>query len=363
MGLFDMIRGQLIDVIEWLDPSNDTMVYRYERHDNEIKYGAKLIVRESQVAVFIHKGQLADVFAPGTHTLETQNIPILTTLMSWPHGFNSPFKAEVYFVNTKRFTDLKWGTKNPIMLRDPEFGPVRLRAYGTYAIRVMYAPTFIKEIAGTDGVFTSAEITNQLRNLIVARFSDILGESKIPILDLAANYSELGKFVSQNIIDDFDAYGLQVTDFTVENISLPPGVEEALDKRTSMGILGDMNKYSQYAAANAMEKAAENPGGMASGGMGMAMGVAMAGQVAQAARPGGPPPVPGSAAASYFVASGGQQAGPYDVAALQNQARGGQLTRDTLVWCEGMVNWEKAGSVPALSSVFSAMPPPLPPSP
>ncbi|MFA6245041.1 MAG: SPFH domain-containing protein, partial [Candidatus Hydrogenedentales bacterium] len=160
MGLFDKLRGELIDIIEWLDPSQNTMVYRFERRDNEIKYGAQLIVRESQVAVFINQGKLADVFGPGQYTLETENLPLLTTLLSWPYGFHSPFKAEVYFVNTRQFTDLKWGTKNPIMLRDPEFGPVRLRAFGTYCMQVVYAPTFLKEVVGTDGEFTTEQITD-----------------------------------------------------------------------------------------------------------------------------------------------------------------------------------------------------------
>jgi len=195
MGLLDKIRGEFIDISEWTDPAGDTMVYRFDRHDNEIKMGAKLTVREGQVAVFINKGQLADVFEPGMYTLETDNMPILSTLMGWKHGFHSPFKAEVYFVSTRRFTDLKWGTKHPITLRDAEFGPVRLRAFGTYVIRVSDAGAFIREIVGTDGHFTTDEITDQLRNIIVSRFADIIGESKIPAPDMAANYDQLRQFV------------------------------------------------------------------------------------------------------------------------------------------------------------------------
>jgi len=192
MGLKDLIRSQLIDIIEWTDDSNDTMVYRYERQDNEIKYGAKLIVRESQVAVFVNMGQIADVFQPGMYTLETKNLPILATLLGWKYGFESPFKCEVYFVNTRRFTDLKWGTKNPVIRRDAEFGMVRLRAFGTYAMRVTDAATFIREIVGTDSHFTTDEVVEQLRNIVVSRFSDAVAESAIPMLDLASNYDELG---------------------------------------------------------------------------------------------------------------------------------------------------------------------------
>jgi membrane protease subunit (stomatin/prohibitin family) len=195
MGLFNKLKGEFIDVIEWTDSSSDTMVYRFERYGNEIKNGAKLTVRESQAAVFINEGQLADVFKPGMYDLTTANLPVLSTLKGWKHGFESPFKAEVYFVNTKRFTDLKWGTQNPIMLRDKEFGPVRLRAFGSYSIRVTDPAVFLKEIVGTDDDFNKDEVTGQLRNIVVSRFSDALGESGIAVLDLASNYNELGDFL------------------------------------------------------------------------------------------------------------------------------------------------------------------------
>jgi membrane protease subunit (stomatin/prohibitin family) len=368
MGLWDKIRGEFVDIIEWTDPSNDTMVYRFERHGNEIKYGAKLTVRESQKAVFIHQGKLADVFEPGMYELETKNIPILSTLQGWKHGFESPFKAEVYFVNTRRFTDLKWGTKNPIMLRDPEFGGVRIRTFGTYCMRVVDPALFITEIVGTDGHFTKDEIVEQLRNLVVSRSADILGESKIPILDMAANYDELGEFISTRIHPDFEAYGLDVTKMLVENISLPPAVEEALDKRTSMGVIGNLNAYTQFQAAEAMEAAAKNPGGEASAGIGMGMGFAMANQMGkglmpnqQAQAPGGgsPPPIPGGK--QYFMAVNGQQVGPFAVDALRGQITAGSLTSETLVWAEGMAEWTAASAVPEVSTLFSASPPPIPP--
>lgn len=368
MGLWDKIKGEFVDIVEWTDDSNDTMVYRFERYDNEIKYGAQLTVRQAQVAVFVNEGRCADVFGPGMYTLETQNLPLLSTFQNWRHGFSSPFKAEVYFVNTRRFTDLKWGTKNPIMMRDPEFGPIRLRAFGTYSIRVKEADIFLREIVGTDGHFTTDEITSQLRNLIVSRFANILGSANIPALDLAGNYDQVGTFLTDKIAPEFDDYGLELIRVLVENISLPPQVEEALDKRSSMGVVGDLSKYMAYQSAEAVTKAAEAPGGTAGAGIGMGMGLAMANQMATtmgqahapAAAPDAPPPLP--QAKSYHVAINGQQAGPFDQAALSAKARSGELTRDTLVWCAGMAGWTKAGEVSELAGVFGATPPPLPPA-
>ncbi|NNF59367.1 MAG: SPFH domain-containing protein, partial [Rhodothermaceae bacterium] len=343
------------------DDSPDTLVHRFERYNNEIKFGAKLVVREGQEAVFVDEGQLADVFPPGTYTLETANIPILSTLQGWKHGFESPFKAEVYFVNMRQFTDQKWGTKNPIMLRDPEFGPLRLRAHGTYAFKVGDPTTLIKEIVGTDGHFQAGDLTNQLRNLIVSRFTDVLAESKLAALDLAANYDELGEFVRERISEEFEGYGIEITSMLVENISLPPQVEEMLDKRTSMGIVGDLGAYTQFQAAQAMEKAAENPGGAASGGIGMGMGFAMANQMGQqmAQQQGGAPPPP--PAQQFHVAVDGETRGPYDRQTLQSQAQSGTLTPNSMVWMQGMDGWQPAGQVEALSDLFAAVPPPPPP--
>lgn len=363
MALWDKLKGEIIDIVEWIDQSNDTMVYRFERYNNEIKWGAKLVVREGQAACFVNQGKLADVFQPGLYTLDTKNLPILSTLLGWYHGFNSPFKAEVYFVSTRQFTDLKWGTMNPVMLRDPEFGPVRLRAFGTYAIKVADPGAFIKEIVGTDGHFKVEEISEQLRNLVVSRFTDILGESRIPILDLAGNYDDLGKFLTERIGAEFKGYGLELMKLLVENISLPPAVEEALDKRSSMGIVGNLQAYTQYQTANAIPEAAKNPGGLAAAGAGLGMGVAFAGQMSQALNaPGVPPAVPGSMPAlAIFVAVNGQQTGPFDAGALKSQIQSGALTRESLVWRQGMVNWAPAGSVMELSPLFSAAPPPIPP--
>ncbi|QQS08268.1 MAG: SPFH domain-containing protein [Phycisphaerales bacterium] len=372
MDIWKKLSAELIDIVEWLDSSQDTLVYRFERYQNEIKYGAKLVVREGQAAVFVNEGAIADVFQPGTYTLETRNLPILATLKGWKYGFNSPFKAEVYFVSTRQFTDLKWGTMNPIMLRDAEFGPVRLRAFGTYAVKATDPAALIKEIVGTNGHFTIEGLQEQLRNLIVSRFTDILGESKIPVLDLAANLNELGQFLAKAVEPTFKTYGISVPTVLVENISLPPAVEEALDKRTSMGVIGNLNAYTQFQAAEAMRDAAKNPSGTAGAGMGMGMGFAMANQMAQSMTPnagaagggassvGTPPPIPG-AAAMFFVAVGQTQTGPFDLQSLASKVRAGELTRETLVWKQGMAQWTRADAVAEFAPIFEASPPPIPP--
>ncbi|PKP19830.1 MAG: antifreeze protein [Bacteroidetes bacterium HGW-Bacteroidetes-21] len=370
MGLWDKIKGEFIDIIEWLDASSDTMVHRFERHENEIKNGAKLTVRESQVAVFINEGQLADVFKPGMYTLTTENLPILSTLKGWKYGFNSPFKAEVYFVNTKQFTDLKWGTPNPIMLRDAEFGPIRIRAFGNYSMRVVDAAKFIREVVGTDGNFTSDKITDQLKNLVVTRFTDAVGESKIPVLDMAANYNEFSKFVETQLKPEFQEYGIDLTKLLVSNISLPPNVEEALDKRSTLGIMGGIGQYTQVQTADAILAAANNPssGGMAGAGMGMGMGMSMGstmmGAMNQAQQPqqqqgaGAPPPL-----VQFFLVLNGQQAGPFDMNGLKQHVAGGQLTPETLVWKNGLANWIPASQVVELASLFQTPPPIAPPVP
>jgi membrane protease subunit (stomatin/prohibitin family) len=367
MGLWDKLKGELIDIIEWLSDDRENLAYRFERYGNEIKNGAKLTVREGQVAVFIHQGQLADVYQPGMYELTTKNMPILSTLMGWKHGFESPFKAEVIFINTRQIVDRKWGTKNPIMLRDADFGPIRLRAFGTYAIKVSDAAAFIREIVGTDGEVSSEDITDQLRNIIIARFTDKLGEAKVPALDLASQYDEIGELIRAQIAPEFASYGIELPKFLIENIALPPQVEEALDKRSSMGIIGNMQQYTQYQTANAIEDAANNPGdagGMASSGMGLGMGFAMANQMGQSMAPQAaqagapPPPPPAQTAVSFHVSVNGQSYGPYDMNVLQQHVAGGQVTPDSLVWKAGMASWLPAAQVPELASLFG--PPPVP---
>ncbi|GAA6192924.1 SPFH domain-containing protein [Phaeobacter sp. NW0010-22] len=381
MGIFDFLSGQFIDVIHWVDDTRDTMVMRFEREGHEIKYGAKLTVREGQAAVFVHEGQLADVFTPGLYMLETNNMPIMTTLQHWDHGFKSPFKSEIYFVNTTRFNDLKWGTKNPIMLRDPEFGPTRIRAFGTYTVRVKDAARFLVEIVGTDGEFTMDEISYQVRNIIVQEFSRVIASSGIPVLDMAANTADLGKLIAAEVSPVLEGYGLEMPEFYIENISLPPAVEAALDKRTSMGLAGDLGKFTQYSAAEAMTAAASAPGGGGGmgAGLGMGMGMAMAQQMGSmaAGQSSGPwgAPAPAAAAPSapvaapppppvehvWHIAENGQTSGPFSKAKLGRMATEGALTRDTFVWTAGQDGWKRAEDVRELAQLFTILPPPPPP--
>jgi membrane protease subunit (stomatin/prohibitin family) len=363
MNLWKKLVAEFIDIIEWTDHSPDTMVYRFERYQNEIKYGAQLTVRESQEAVFVNEGEIADIFTPGLYELTTENIPVLTTLKGWKYGFNSPFKAEVYFVNTRQFTDLKWGTQNPIMLRDPEFGPLRVRAFGTYALKVVDSPRLIREIVGTDGHFTVDEITNQLSNFVVSRFAEVVAQSKIPVLEMAANYEQLSRFIEMRIEQEIAAYGVELTSLLIENISLPPKVEEALDKRSSMGIIGDLSKYTQFQAAEAMEHASKNPAGGAGEGIGMGIGFAMANQMMQQMQPGSkggttPPPLPDQVA--YYVARDGQPTGPFDIQAVLAGIRSGEIAGDTLIWKTGLSGWLPATSFTELNAAFGTTPPPVP---
>lgn len=287
MGIFDsignIIKGQLVDVIEWSDNSANTMVHKYDMNGKEIMMGAQLTVRESQVAVFVNEGQLADVFTPGRYELSTSNMPVMTALKAWKFGFNSPFKSDVYFVNTKQFLDMKWGTSNPVMMRDAEFGMIRLRAFGIYSFKVMDAATFLREVFGTSALLTVDGVEGQIKRTLVSGLSDAIAESKIPALDLAANYDELANYALQAINPKLAALGLTLCSFVIENISLPEEVEKSMDKRTSMGVLGDLNRYSQYQAAEAMREAANNPNaGMAGMGVGMGAGAAMGQMFAQA---------------------------------------------------------------------------------
>jgi membrane protease subunit (stomatin/prohibitin family) len=370
MGLFDKLKGEFIDVIDYLDDTQSTLVYKFDRKDNEIKNGAQLTVRESQVAVFMNEGKLADIFTPGRYELTTQNLPILTTLKSWKHGFSSPFKADVFFVSTKTFTGQKWGTKNPIPLRDPEFGVIRLRAFGSFSFRVNNVEKLIKEITGTNSDFQIEDMDSQLKSLVVTEFTDAIGELKLPALDLAANYKELGSKIEGFLNEGFGEMGLEIRKFLIENISMPPEVEAAIDKRSQMNVLGNLDQFAKFQAANAMEKAASSggDGGMMGAGMGMGMGMGMANMMNQAfsgsaqpsqQAPAGPPPIPG--AVSFFIAINGQQQGPLNLDQLKASVSQGQLNRDTLVWKQGMPAWTKAGEVTELSGLFGSAPPPLPP--
>lgn len=367
MGILDFLSGEFIDVIHWTDDSRDTMVWRFEREGHAIKYGAKLTVREGQAAVFIHEGQLADVFTPGLYMLETNNMPIMTTLQHWDHGFRSPFKSEIYFINTTRFSNLKWGTKNPIMLRDPEFGPTRIRAFGTYTVKVGDAAKFMQEIVGTDGEFTADEITFQIRNIIVQEFSRAIAQSGIPVLDMAANTAEVGALVAKAIDPIISQYGLTIPELYIENISLPPAVEKALDDRTSRGIAGNLDDHMKWKAAEAMGAEGSAMGQAMGAGMGAAMGMAMGQQtmtqgpwgVAPQAAPVAPPPPPVEHV--WHIAENGATKGPFSKAALGRMASDGALKRETLVWTAGQDGWKAAGDVAELAQLFTILPPPPPP--
>jgi membrane protease subunit (stomatin/prohibitin family) len=359
--------GELVDIVEWLDDTNDTLAYRFERYQNEIKYGAKLVVREGQMAAFVNEGKLADVFKPGTHELTTQNMPILSTLRGWKYGFNSPFKAEVYFVSTRKFTDLKWGTPGPAMMRDKDFGMVRVTAFGIYAIRVSDPGTFVKDLVGTDNRFTLDEIQANLRGKIGLRIKEAMPELGIPVIEMEAKVTELGARLRDKLQPDFGAMGLELVEVQVQDLGLPEEVEKAIDKRGAIAAIGNMQAYTQYETASSIRDAANNPGGAAGVGVGLGAGVAMGSSMMNAmtgaagiggAGAAAPPPIP--AGAMFHVAVGQSQTGPFDLATLQGQASAGQFTRNSLVWKAGMAQWVKAGDVPELAPLFAAVPPPVP---
>ena len=282
MGLMDWGKAQFLDILEWLDDSTDTLAWRFPMRGQEIQNGGQLVVRESQEAVFVNEGQMADVFKPGTHRLTTQNLPILATLKGWKYGFESPFKSDVYFISTKLYNDLKWGTSNPIMMRDADFGMLRIRAFGIYSIKVVDSATFLRQLVGTNGVYTVPDISEQLRKTIMSRFTDVLGEAKMPALDLAAKYDEISDLVRQKLAEEFKTMGLELSKFFVENISLPEEVEAMMDKRTGVGMMAPvMGAYTQMQVADSIPLAAQNQGGVAGLGMGMGVGFGMGNMMGQ----------------------------------------------------------------------------------
>ena len=359
MTLRDLIHSELIDVVEWLETSHEAMVWRFDRPDNEIKNGAQLIVRPGQVAVFVEQGTVADVFQPGRHELVTKNLPLLSKLRGWKYGFQSPFKADVVFVSTRQFTGNKWGTKQPVMTTDPQLGPVRLRAFGTYAARVSDAEAFVRELVGSNSSFTISQISDQLRDQVVARFSQLLGENTTSVLSLAASYRQLGEQASARLAPELAKFGVELTQLVVESIALPDEVAATLDQRTRIGLIGgDMQAYSQMLTADAIRDAARNQG---AGGAGAAVGVGlgMAQQLSSVASrpPAGaspsadaPPPIP--PAVAFYVAVDGAPHGPLDMAALRMRMAEGALRDDTLVWRPGMTAWASASQVPELAPLF-----------
>jgi membrane protease subunit (stomatin/prohibitin family) len=283
MGILGFIKSQLIDIIEWLDNSNYTLVYRFPDEDHEVKNGAKLICRENQAAILVNEGVMADIFGPGTHTLSTQNVPVLSRLKGWKYGFSSPFKVDVYYVNLKQYIDQKWGTANPILIRDPEFavgnrpGRVRVRAFGSYNFKVSDPGVFFKELVGTQGIYTTDEIEGYLKRLLVGKFTQAAGKSDLSVADMAANYSVLENAVKADIAEEFKKLGLTLTSFVIENISLPPEIEKALDAAAAQSARGVDNTLA-WEGMQAMRDAAKQPGGgnpMMQAGMGMGMGAGM----------------------------------------------------------------------------------------
>lgn len=384
MGLFDKIKGELVDIIEWIDDSRSTLAWRFPRYQNEIKNGAQLIVREGQKAVFVYRGALADQFEPGHYELKSENLPILSTLQGWKHGFDSPFRSEVYFINTRPVTDIRWGTPQPVTVRDPDFKMVQVRANGLCVVKIDDVEIFLKEVIGTDSAVEADEITELLRRVISMAFSDMVLETGLGAIDLQGRQVELSgklrEFVEERVDDEF---GLSIPDITM-NISLPDEITKAMTAGVAKGVEAsgfvenvDLNKYQQAQAADAMVAAAENPGGSVMGDMmQMGMGVAMAGQMAnqmggmmggqqqapaQAAPPAAaaPPPLPGQRV--FHVDHGGQAGGPYNMQQMQAGIQNGQVTGQTLVWAEGMASWAAAQTVPELQAMFST-PPPMPPS-
>jgi membrane protease subunit (stomatin/prohibitin family) len=372
MVLWDKLKAELIDIVQWLDDTNDTLVYRFERYGNEIKYNAKLVVREGQMAVFINEGRLGDVFGPGTHTLSTRNLPVLATIKGWKYGFESPLKAEVYFCSTRQFTNLKWGTPGPVTMRDPEFGPVRVTAFGLYSVRIKDPAVFIREIVGTDGTFTTEQIEDNLRGKIGTRIKEVMPDAGIPIIDLESKVVQLGETLKTRIAPAIEALGLDLTEVQIQDVGLPEEVERAIDKAGAMRAIGNLQMYTQYETANSINDAANNPGGLAAAGVGVGMGLGMGGQMAGAlggmfagqSQPqpgiGGASPAPLPSQLQLYVAVNGQQTGPFDLDVLQQMARSGQLTRDSLVWKQGLAAWTVAGQVTEISAVFAAVPPPVP---
>ncbi|MFD7845480.1 SPFH domain-containing protein [Nocardia sp. NPDC059764] len=388
MGLFDMIRGEFVDIIEWLDDSRTTLAWRFPRYENEIKNGAELIVREGQQAVFVYRGQLADKYGPGHYTLTTENMPIMSTLQGWRHGFNSPFRSEVYYVNTRAVTDMRWGTPQPVTVRDPDFRMVQIRANGTANVRVTDIEVFLRQMIGTNAEVDAEALSEQLRANVALAFSDMVLASGLGAIDLQGRQVELSDKLREFVGQRLSGFGVGVEGVTM-SISLPEEIQQAMTRGVARGVEAggfmnnvDLNRYQQMQAADAMLAAAQNPGGGMGAAMQAGMGVVLGGQMAGAMQgsmqpqPGygqpqqggyaqpapqqAPPPLPGQQ--QFHFDNGGQAAGPFPIDQLRQYVSGGQLTRDTNVWAEGMPGWVPAATVPALQSLF-ATPPPLPGTP
>jgi membrane protease subunit (stomatin/prohibitin family) len=357
MGLLEKLRAELIDIVEWVDDSHSTLVWRFPRYQNQIKQGAQLIVRPGQTAVFVNQGKIADVFQPGRYTIETKNLPILATLAGWRFGFDSPIKSEVYFVSTRQVTDLKWGTPNPVLIRDHDYGPIRVRAFGTFTLKAVDPKALLQELVGTDSIFDAEEVAVLLRSIVSQAFADLVATSDLSVVDIAGNQQELAEKLRKMVVERVDdEYGLDVPQLFIVNVSVPEEVEKALDARSSMKVIDDLAAYQQYQIGAATKIAAGNPaGGIAAGGIGMGMGLAMANRMAPPApaMPPSPTPPPPPPPPAWHVVQGGQAAGPFAMDDLARAAQAGTLRPDTLVWTAGMAAWTPAAQVPQLAGIFA----------
>ena len=373
MGLIDKLKGELVDIIEWIDDSRTTLAWRFPRYNNEIKNGAELIVREGQKAVFVYRGQLADKFEPGHYRLTTEALPILATLQGWKHGFQSPFRSEVYFINTRPVTDLRWGTPQPITIRDPDFSMIPIRANGLCVVRIADPEIFLREVIGSDSAVEMDELTELLRRLIATAFADLLTGSGYGALELQGKNAEIADklraLVAERVDDEF---GLAIESIAM-NVSLPEEVTAALTAGVARGVetrgyvqnVGDIGRLQQVRAADATLAAAENPGGTAGAMVGAGIGMGLGAQLGQTvaanqAMAAGPPPL---LATMYHVEVNGQATGPYNIQQLQAAAQAGQVQGHTLVWAHGMAGWAAASSVAQLAPLFATPPPPPPPPP
>jgi membrane protease subunit (stomatin/prohibitin family) len=365
MGIsIDKPGGEFIENVEWIEsPESDVLAWQFPRYQNEFKMGAKLVVGEGQNAVLVSEGRLADVYKPGKYMLGTHNMPILTKLMGWKYAFNSPFKTDVYFISMEQWAHRRWLTHNPIVMCFPKAGVVRIRAWGNYAFQVTDPRLFLQQLVFTDPTFERvlcpqkqlAEISHQLLDTIVSRVAEVIGVTKIPVLDLARNCDKISNLAMNTIGADLAALGLALMDFNLETLSIPLGVAQALDTNTNRGMPDDINRNNQHQSdVIATDNAAKNPGGTAYAGV----GAGIAGQQMRThMNPlGGPPPV----SAAFFVAGNGRPAGPYNINALAEKTRDGSLARESLVWREGMAEWARADAVPELQTLFALVPPPLP---
>src|SRR5258705_3327576 len=368
MGFVNKLRAEFVDIVEWVDDNRNTLVWRFPRYQNEIKNGARLIVRPGQLAVFVDRGRLADVFQPGNYELTTKNLPLLTTLRVWEHGFNSPFKCEVYFVATRQITELKWGTPHPVLLRDPTIGPVRVRAFGSYALKAANPEALLRELVGTDGSFEADEIDVLLRSIMAAEFARIVASTEISVVDLAQSYVKIAEELRHAVLTRIDReYGLDLPQLVIVNLSVPDEVEKAVDARSSMEVLGpELDVYLDYQLGVSMPTAAANPaGGLAGAGVGVGMGMKIAGAgapVPQVAPLPLIPPSPETDPVVWYEALTGRTFGPYSASQLRDSIRSGQLNAESMVWTVGMEGWRRMDQVARLA-MFLNMPPQPPPPP